>query len=300
MGIPYSGNPLDRVSQRRVDQGWVEARLEDPDSRFLPFWKLQVLVKSGDSPDLAWARADVCEHMSESASPVLLGERDGVAHFAVDLSGLSNPVDALGLGDAAHFIEPHGIVAALPEGDAGIIAQGRGMLTWHERHVFCGGCGERTRPEHAGYMRRCPDCALEHFPRTDPVVIMLVQHGQRCLLGRQPMFPKGMWSALAGFLEPGETIEEAVEREVMEEAGLPVGQVRYVASQPWPFPASLMIGCIADSNSEQIVVDKTELDDAQWFERDAVARALRGEHDEMFVPPPMAIAHHLLRAWLED
>ncbi len=297
--IPYSGNPLDRASQRRLDPEWVEGRLRDPDTRFLPFWRLQVLVKEGESAALGWARADVAEHADPGTGPVLLGERDGVTHFAVDVSPLADPVDTLGLGGAARFTDPHAVVAGLAEGDAGIVAQGRGLLTWHARHRYCGSCGQGTNVGQAGYVRVCGECDAEHFPRTDPVVIMLAIHGDRCLLGRQPMFPAGMWSALAGFLEPGETIEEAVAREIAEEAGIRVGAVGYQASQPWPFPASLMIGCLAAAENEDITVDRTELDDARWFERDEVARALEGTHDGMFVPPAMAIAHHLMRAWVD-
>jgi NAD+ diphosphatase len=298
--IPYSGNPLDRMSGRRTDAAWLSERLGDPSSRFLPLWRMQVLVKQGHEPDLAWARRGVCECMTPDPGPVLLGEREGVTHFAVDLSTLSDPLDALGLGGEARFAEPHAVVAGLPLGSAGIVAQARGLLTWHARHRFCGTCGEPTRSADAGHVRRCPSCSAEHFPRTDPVVIMLPVRGDQCLLGRQPAFPKGMWSALAGFLEPGETIEEAVRREVAEESGVRVGAVRYRASQPWPFPASLMIGCLADAESEAIEVARDELEDARWFGRDELARALAGKHPEMFVPPPMAIAHHLIRSWLSD
>jgi NAD+ diphosphatase len=297
--IPYSGNPLDRLSPRRTDANWVAQRLAEPQTRFLPFWKLQVLVKQGEQPELGWARRGVCERMASDPGAILLGEREGAAHFAIDLSALADPLGELGLSGEARFSEPHAVVAGLPLGDAGIIAQARGLLTWHARHRFCGACGEPTRSADAGYVRRCPSCSSEHFPRTDPVVIMLPVRGDRCLLGRQPTFPKGMWSALAGFLEPGETIEEAVRREVAEESGLRVGAVRYQASQPWPFPASLMIGCLADAETEQVSVARDELEDARWFSRDELARALAGKHPEMFVPPPMAIAHHLMRGWLD-
>jgi NAD+ diphosphatase len=298
--IPYSGNPLDRQSARRTDASWVARRLEDPETRFLPFWRLQVLVKEASGPELAWARRGVCEHAAADPGPVLLGEQGGTAHFAVDLSALPDPLGALGLEGEARFSEPHAVIGALPSGAAGIIAQARGMLTWHARHRYCSACGEPTRSADAGYVRRCPSCNAEHFPRTDPVVIMLPVRDGRCLLGRQPAFPRRMWSALAGFLEPGETIEEAVRREVAEEAGLQIGAVRYQASQPWPFPASLMIGCIAFAESEEIRVATDELEDARWFARDELARALAGDHPDVFVPPPMAIAHHLLRAWLAE
>jgi NAD+ diphosphatase len=163
-------------------------------------------------------------------------------------------------------------------------------------------CGHATSVKEAGYMRECDECDAQHFPRTDPVVIMLVHDGERCLLGRQTGWPAQMWSALAGFVEAGETLEDAVRREVMEEAGIAVGEVRYHSSQPWPFPASLMIGCMARAQSSAITVDKSELEDAQWFPRERVLRALRtpGPDVGFFVPPPMAIAHHLVRAWAES
>ena len=189
--------------------------------------------------------------------------------------------------------------AALPAGEAAILAQGRALIGWHESHRFCAKCGEETRPRDAGYLRVCEDCGAEHFPRTDPVVIMLVTRGDRCLLGRQSGWPPGMFSALAGFVEPGEMIEEAVRREVREEASIEVGEVRYLASQPWPFPSSLMIGCLAEGVSEEIRLDDKELDDARWFPLELVRKALAagGSADGLFVPPPMAIAHQLIRFW---
>jgi len=149
--IPYSGNPLDRLSPRRTDAAWVAERIEDPESRFLPLWRLQVLVKQGGDPQLGWARRGVCESMASDPGAILLGERGGVAHFAVDLSALADPLDALGLGVEARFSEPHAVVGGLPVGDAGIIAQARGLLTWHARHRFCGSCGEPTRSADAGF-----------------------------------------------------------------------------------------------------------------------------------------------------
>ena len=201
--IPYSGNPLDRVSHLRNEASWLAARLRDSASRFLPFWRLQVLVQSSPTPELGWARTDVLEHLPTPASAVLLGVRDDVAHFAVDLSHLADPLESLGLRHLAEFTEPHTIVSSLVQGDAAIVAQGRGMLTWHARHRYCGMCGKTTSVKEAGYMRECDECDAQHFPRTDPVVIMLTHRGDRCLLGRQPNFPKGMWSTLAGFEKGG-------------------------------------------------------------------------------------------------
>ena len=297
--IPYSGNPLDRVSHLRRDGAWLEARLNDPESRFLPFWRQQVLVKS--EPALAWARSDLCARVNPDAGPILLGMGGGVAHFAIDVSALETPLETLGLAGAAEFKEPHAVVSALPASDAAIVAQGRGMLIWHGRHRFCGVCGEPTSVKEAGYMRECDACDAEHFPRTDPVVIMLTHQRDRCLLGRQAMFPKGMWSTLAGFVEPGESLEEAVRREVAEESGIEVGDVRYHASQPWPFPANLMIGCMAEARTTDITVDRDELEDARWFTRGELARAILepAQSSDLFVPPPMAIGHHLIRDWVD-
>jgi NAD+ diphosphatase len=195
------------------------------------------------------------------------------------------------------------IAPQVPVGEAGILAQGRSLLDWHARHGFCAVCGSPTEPRDGGYARRCGNaaCNAQHFPRTDPVVIMLVLQGDRCLLGRQPMFPPGMFSALAGFVEPGETLEEAVRREVAEEAGIASRAVRYHASQPWPFPSSLMIGCMTEATSEAIEVDRDELEDAAWFAKSEVAEMLRRSltPETPRMPPPLSLAHQLAKAWVE-
>ena len=301
MSIVFSGSPLDRVSARRRDARWVVERMNAPESRYLPLWRLQTLVRVGSPAGIAWATRDIREVCDEKTGAVLLGVRDEVAHFAVDISGLEKPEQELGLTGTARFADVRAAAAELPGEDAAIVAQARSMIDWHQTHRFCPGCGEETAVAEAGNMRSCEDCDREHFPRTNPVVIMLVSHGERCLLGRQRGWPTGMYSALAGFVEPGETLEEAVRREVAEEAGIRVGAVRYYASQPWPFPASLMIGCLAEAGSEAITVDRHELEDARWFEREVMRRALAGESagDGCTVPPPMAIAHQLIRAWAE-
>jgi NAD+ diphosphatase len=181
------------------------------------------------------------------------------------------------------------------------LGQAKAILGWHARHGFCANCGAPTHPAAAGWRRECGVCKTQHFPRTDPVVIMLAIDGERCLLGRQARWPKGMYSCLAGFVEPGETIEEAVRREIGEEAGIACGEVAYLASQPWPFPSSLMIGCFVRAASRDIVIDGAELEDARWFSRDEAVAMLEQRHPEGFTPPaPMAIAHHILRVWAED
>ncbi len=295
----FAGNPLDREGRRRRDAEWIADRLEDPTSRFLVLAQLEVLVTKGDEPRLAWARGDVRESVERDVEPVLLGTRDGVAHFALDLSSLQQPLAALGVEGVAEFSEVRGIASRLPAEETAIVAQARSYVDWHARHRFCAVCGEPTVSTDGGVSRGCRDCRAEHFPRTDPVAIMLVARGDRCLLGRQSTWPPAMFSALAGFIEPGETLEEAVRREVHEEAGIRVGAVRYHSSQPWPFPSSLMIGCVADATTEDVDVDTGELEEARWFAREDVRKAIEspGSTDALFLPPPMAIARHLVKAW---
>ena len=192
------------------------------------------------------------------------------------------------------------VQGVVPPDEMGLLATGKALLHWHSRNRFCAHCGGPTALSCAGFRRDCPACGTQHFPRTDPVVIMLVASGERCLLGRQPRFPKGTYSCLAGFLEPGETIEDAVRRETFEEAGVRVGAVRYLASQPWPFPASIMIGCRGEALSEALAIDRAELEDARWFSRADVRLMLERRHpDALVTPPPMAIAHGLIRSWAE-
>jgi NAD+ diphosphatase len=298
--IAFAGSPLDRCAVERRDAAWLEGRLSDPATRFLPLWKLDPLVKVGESRALAWARRELFDDVELSAQPVLLGLDGDVAHFAVDVSSLAEPLPALGLEGLAKFEELRAIGSELAPAEVAIVAHARSLTDWHQRHRHCAECGGATLPVLAGAHRRCPDCSAEHFPRTDPVAIAAVVRGDRCLLGRGHHWPDTMYSALAGFVEQGETIEEAVRREVREESGIAVGEVRYVKSQPWPFPSSLMIGCIAEAESEELVVDTAELADARWFSEDEIRAALAERPGPLFVPPPFAIANHLLRAWIGE
>ncbi len=295
--IPFSGSGLDRAHVERRDPQWLNAQLEDERSRFLPVWNLEMLVRTEEPRKLAWARAPLARSASPESPPILLGLNDGVAHFAVDISNLADPVKELELGESAAFEDLRAMGSLISSGEAAIAAQARGLVEWHGRSGYCAACASKTIPEQGGSLRRCPDCAIEHFPRTDPVVIAAVVRGENCLLGRSPGWPEAMYSALAGFVEPGENLEEALRREVQEEAGIRVGAVHYVASQPWPFPCSLMIGCLAEAESEEIVVDEVELEAAQWFTREEVRAALEAPTDRLILPPPVAIAHHLVRRW---
>lgn len=282
-----------------MDPEWLAACLEDSASRFLPFWRLSVLVKQ-QGPALGWARRGLLSVMDEGVGAVLLGVRDSVAHFAVDISAMDEPLARLGLDGVADFCDVRAAAVQLSGEECAMVAQARALVEWHGTRRFCGRCGAPTTSVHGGAMRKCSSCSTEHFPRVNPVAIMLVVRGDHCLLGRQSAWPRGMYSALAGFVEPGETIEEAVRREVMEEAGIEVGEVRYHSSQPWPFPSSLMIGCVGMAASSDIHMDKEEVEDVRWFSRETVARACRGETnaDELFLPPPMAIARTLVDSWL--
>jgi NAD+ diphosphatase len=240
----------------------------------------------------------VAETASETA---FLGLIDDAPRFAVAIG----PAAAAALKGNGAFevtdlrsIAVRGLIAAdhLPP-----LAEGKALLNWHARHRFCPNCGAATRPVEAGWRRDCPACNSQHFPRTDPVAIMLPVAGDRCVLGRSHRFQPGMWSCLAGYIEPGEAIEDAVRRETREEAGIVCGRVAYFASQPWPFPTSLMIGCHAEAISHDIVIDRTELADARWFEREEVVLMLQRRHPEgITAPVPVAIAYHIIRAWVED
>jgi len=305
--MPLAGNPLHRAGNERRDPEWLSGALGGDGVRFLPVQRLKVPVAlaAGDpsvghgAPCLAWAPGG--DWLDGAGDPILLGLEGGDARFAVDVSGVSDPAAAsFGRGTDVEFQGLRTAAPNLPAGDAAIAAQARSLLGWHERHPFCAACGGRTRPRNGGSSRACASCGAEHFPRTDPVVIVVVSRGGRALLGRSGRFAGNLFSALAGFMEPGESVEEAVRREVAEEAGIRVGAVRYVFSQPWPFPASLMLGCLAEGLSDDIAVDPEELEDARWFTRTELTEALAGRSDVLTVPASLAIAHHLIRAWLAD
>lgn len=303
--IPFSGNPLDRVSEKRIDVEWMAARLRDPTSFILPMWRLQPFLLGPDNArgplEAGFLRPGLVESLAgPDGISVLLGVENGSAYFALDISEARDPANEGPLAGLGHFREMRAASMQLPAKDTAILGQAKAMIDWHQRHGFCPRCGRPTTAADAGYKRVCTNCRAEHFPRTDPVVIMLATHGDACLVGRGKQFPRGMYSALAGFVEPGETIEEAVRRELKEEAGVDAGRVTYYATQPWPFPSSLMIGCFAEARSRDITVDHNELAEALWLERAKVRAILGGENSAtLWLPPSIAIAHHLIKEWAE-
>src|SRR5579871_1384088 len=299
--IPFSGNPLDRASERRPDTEWVAARRRDPNSLILPVWRLQPFLLGNEKGPLeaGFLKPGLCESLAAPDAPsVLLGLENDHAVFALDISASENPAEVGPLAGLGVFRDMRAAAPLLPAKDVAILGQAKAMIDWHQRHGSCARCGAATILADAGYKRVCPSCNAEHFPRTDPVVIMLAVHGEACLVGRGKQFPRGMYSALAGFIEPGETIEEAVRRELHEEAGVRAGEVTYFATQPWPFPSSLMIGCFAKAASREINVDEAELAEAIWLERSDARKLISGERVEgIWVPPSIAIAHHLIKAF---
>jgi NAD+ diphosphatase len=239
--------------------------------------------------------------MRPGATTVFLGVQNDTAHFAIDVSGMPDPAAHGALSGLGTFADLRTIAEEIDSGDAAILAQAKSVIDWHQRHGFCANCGQATTLADAGYKRVCETCNTEHFPRTDPVVIMLALNGDACLLGRQAKWPAGFYSALAGFVEPGETIEEAVAREILEESGVKIGEVLFHSTQPWPYPSSLMIGCYARALTTEINLDQQELSDARWFTRAEVRDALaRRGTPELRLPPPLAIAHQLVKSWIEQ
>lgn len=308
--VTFGGSALDRAAHLRGDAGALPALRER--GRVLPLWRGKPLVMQ--SGGLAWLPHDH-KIMSDAALNVFLGLDDETPVFAADLSAWQ-PDDAVvpqpplfldpteqhhpDLPETEVFRELRAVMTTLTPREAELAATARAILQWHKTHGFCAVCGHASEVVQAGWQRTCPACGAHHFPRTDPVVIMLVQRGNSVLLGRSPGWPEGMYSCLAGFVEPGETIEAAVRREVFEEAGIRIGHVRYLASQPWPFPASLMLGCRAEALSDEIRLDPAELEDAIWVPREEMVEVISGAHPHIKPARKGAIAHLLIQNWLAD
>ncbi|MEK7265981.1 MAG: NAD(+) diphosphatase [Pseudomonadota bacterium] len=297
--ITFTGNPLDRASDARADPSWIRARLADPFSLFVPLYRGDPLLRDGRAVFLASAaRAEL-----PSLTPVVfLGLKDDAAHFAVDFSDAPAPQDAP-FSDFGVYTPLREAAFALGDAsdDLAIIGEARWLLDWHRRHGHCAVCGSKTEAKDGGAKRQCPDCGAEHFPRSDPVAIVLATHEDACLLGRGPHFPPGFLSALAGFVEACETPEECAVRELREEAGVSLSNVRYQFSQPWPFPSSLMMGFIADAKDKTTKLDEREIVEARWFGRKEIMQLLEGERrEDVRLPPRFTIARRLIERWVSS
>ena len=287
--IAFAGAQLDRADAIRNDPAQLEALMD---------WRARLLKLDGLNPSvspentLEWGTLADADPASDLVFLGLLGGKGCFAQVRADLdTGITPFSQALWRA-----------LATLDHDDLAIYGAARSLVDWHARHRFCARCGQPTTLAKGGWQRTCAACKADHFPRVDPVTIMTVEHDGNLLLGRQPRFPARRFSALAGFVEPGESIEEAVAREVFEEAGVRVSSISYVASQPWPFPSQLMIGCHAHADSADLTSDATEIEEARWFTRAEVAEAMAaGDEGAAFIaPPPHAVAHHLLKWWLDQ
>jgi len=294
----YAGLALDRMSERRGDAPWIEQLFRDPATRLIPVWRSRSLVAEGATPEAVFLSTS--ELAIEPATAIFLGLTETAAYFATDVSHIEESDLPRLFSARGKFVDLRAVGAVMDRQHGGLLAYARGLAHWHSRHRHCSVCGAPTVSADGGHLRRCTSstCNAEHFPRTDPAVIMLVTHGDRCLLARNRRFPLPMYSTLAGFVEPGESLEEAVAREVFEESNIRVTDVRYQSSQPWPFPSSIMLGFRARAVTTDIRIDGTELMDAGWFDR----AHLRAEHDpETFrVPRSDSIARRLIDDWLAE
>ncbi len=299
--LGYTESRIERAAEKRLEAAWLDAQASDARSRVYVAGGEMIVLKKGGALHDPLFTPDEARELGPLTETVFLGLMDGAARFG---AGMTQPhAEALKERDDLFVtdlrsIAIQGLVAPehLPP-----IAEAKAMLHWHARHRFCSNCGVATDMTEAGWKRACPACKAEHFPRTDPVVIMLAVRGDKGLLGRSGRFAATMWSCLAGFVEPGESVEDAVRRETMEEAGIRCGRVKYLFTQPWPFPMTLMIGCHAEALNDDLTIDTNELVGARWFSKDECAAMLMRKHPEgLTCPPHVAIAHHIIRAWVDS
>jgi NAD+ diphosphatase len=292
----FTRSPLDRAGHHRKDEAWLKAAMASDRSSLLVTNKGRpFLYEEGGGLSVRWLAPQVYEQLGDRALPLIfLGvDANDAPHFACEIA------DPTALGDLGIFEELRPAAPRLPLEQLPIIGAVRALYEWHGRNGYCANCGAASRVIEAGWVRKCDACNAEHYPRVDPVCIMVPTLGDKCFLGRQKAWPKGMHSALAGFIEPGEAIEEAVARETMEEAGLKVRHVETHSTQPWPFPHSLMIGVLCEVEDGNDKVDTTELESGRWFTREEAKQLIAGKHAECWAPPPFAIAHQLLKTWSE-
>lgn len=293
--LGYAHNGLDRLANARDHESVIPALLADPSARAYAFSGDRILLRTeaGDA-DPCFTMAEI-RGFGQPTETVFLGRDEAGGVFGLRFDPPSEESEG---APPTSDLRSMATSRTFDPGVLGVLAEAKALLHWHRSHQFCATCGQPSNLVAWGWRRECSKCGTAHFPRTDPVVIMLAVQGDQCLLGRQPRFVPGMYSCLAGFLEPGETLESGVRRELQEEAGITTGAVTYLASQPWPFPASVMIGCIAEATTAELVVDRAELEDARWFSREETRQILTGQHPgDLKCPPAMAIAHGLMKAW---
>ena len=299
----FVSHAVDRAHSRRLDEVWLEQRLGDAATRFVVVWQDQILL--GDEGSLHLRRFDIREIEDlrrqcpgSQVDVVLLGHLEDVTYFALGIGDACDPLSH-GIRHAGQFLDLRGAAMRLEPEEGALAAQAKAMVHWHRQHRFCGHCGSAMQGEEGGYLLRCtnPDCGLVHFPRVDPAIIVLVTAGDHCLLGRQPRWPKGRYSNIAGFVEPGESLETAVAREVWEETGIKIKSVRYQSSQPWPFPQSLMVGFTAEAATSEIMRNDGELEDARWFTREMIRDGLR--NGSLGLPSRYSISFHLIEDWYD-
>lgn len=294
----FAGSPLDRAYDRRRRNGFLETRLADPNSIIIPLWRGDPLIAAGKA---AFLSAAAMPELPQDAPVVFLGLVNDAAHFAVDLSGAADHPEHAPFAELGEYTPIREAAGMIARADLAMIGHARWLFEWHRKHLHCAVCGAATELREGGAKRRCPACGSEHFPRSDPVAIVLAAHEGACLLGRGPHFPPGFLSALAGYVEAAETPEEAARRELFEEAGVRLGAVRYQFSQPWPFPSSLMMGFIADAQSRELTLDREEIEEARWVSLEDIRAMLDGASvDGIFLPPKFTIARQLIERWADN
>jgi NAD+ diphosphatase len=296
---------IDRASRRRRDDAWVAERSEDPATRFLPVWGSKVLVTGiGDIPGestphpIQLSPEEAGEHLRQAESVILLGEDEEHAYFALGLRPSDGPPPT-GLAEIGAFRRLRAVAPLLDGESAALLAYAKAMVHYHHQHRFCPTCGAPTKSKEGGHLRVCTNagCGQHDFPRTDPAIIVLVSSGERCLLGRQPTWPENLYSIIAGFVEPGENLEDAVAREVREETGIRIRHIRYHSSQPWPFPRSLMVGFTATAESTTIRLNDGELADARWLSREEIEWELK--RGTLRLPSSISISRRLIETWFD-
>ena len=297
--IPLASHPVDRAAHHRTDEAWLETAMAGEDVLVFLMQKGQPLV-AANGQNLVWLGPEVAR-LSPQEERLFLGkDKAGAPIFAINL-GPSFKLEGSLLQGTGDFTDMRAAAGGLSPMEANLASTARSILEWHRSHRFCSKCGAESAVAEAGWKRVCPSCGAEHFPRTDPVAIMLAVKDDKCLLGRQAGWPAGFWSALAGFVEPGETVEQAATRELFEEAGIKAdpAKAEYLFCQPWPFPSSLMVGIIVEAETTEVSVEQDELEDAIWITREEARQVLAGTHPNIYAPPAMAVAHHILKTWAE-